>query len=113
MLPTLPTLNRPATNRSVKYLSLAAALLCLSGCATFTQITVTDLHGDPISTWLAEGKVRKGGGGYIIKALERTTPPPYPTTNRYPNGRIATVVGPNIVLQEVEKPAWVDEMEIK
>ena len=113
MLPTLPTPNRPATNCCVKYLSLAAALMCLSGCTTFTEIKVTDLQGDPISTWVAEGRVKKMNGGYAIKAIERITPPPYPTTNRYPLGRAAMVVGPNITLQEIEKPEWVSEMEVK
>ncbi len=112
MLPTLPPPKRPATNLAVKYLSLAA-LLCLSGCATFTEIKVTDLQGDPISTWVAEGPIKKANGGYAIKAIERSTPPPYPTHSRYPNGRAAMVVGPNISLQEIEKPEWVSAMEVR
>lgn len=87
--------------------------MCLSGCATFTEIKVTDLQGEPISTWIAEGRVKKLNSGYAIKAIERTTPPPYPTNTRYPQGRAAMVVGPNITLQEIEKPEWVSEMEVQ
>jgi hypothetical protein len=112
MQQTLPTTHRPASLRPVKYLSLVA-LLFLSGCETFTHIAVTDLQGAPISEWIAEGRVKKSQGGYIIKAVERRTPPPYPTLNRYPNGRIATVVGPNIVLQEIDKPDWLSDMEVR
>lgn len=110
MLPTLPKSNPPASFRAVKYLSLLA-LLFLSGCETFTHIAVTDLSGAPISDWVAEGRVKKVEEGYLIKAVERTTPGPYPTRNRYPNGRVATVVGPNIILQEIEKPEWIAELE--
>ncbi len=112
MLPTLPRIQRPATVRSVKYLSLLA-LTFLGGCHTFTQLSVTDLSGDPISTWVAEGRVRKVPEGYLIKAVERNTPTPYATNNRYPNGRAATVIGPNIILQEIDKPAWLVELDGK
>jgi hypothetical protein len=112
MYPTLPTTNHPANFRAVKYLSLVA-MLFLSGCETFTHIAVTDLQGEPISDWIAEGRVRKSDNGYLIKAVERRTPPPYPTLNRYPNGRAATVIGPNITLEEIDKPDWLSEMEVK
>jgi len=111
MLPALPIQNHPATFRAVKYLSLLATL-ALTGCQTFTHISVTDLQGDPISDWVAEGRVRKVPEGYLIKAVERRTPPPYATENRYPNGRVATVVGPNITLQEIEKPDWIKDLEV-
>jgi hypothetical protein len=107
----LPIQKQPATFCDVKYLSLLAAF-ALTGCQTFTHISVTDLQGDPISDWIAEGRVKKVPEGYLIKAVERRTPEPYATLNRYPNGRAATVVGPNITLQEIEKPEWIKEMEV-
>jgi hypothetical protein len=112
MLPALPIRKHPATFRAVKYLSLLA-MLALTGCQTFTHISVTDLQGDPISDWIAEGRVRKVEEGYLIKAVERRTPPPFPTLNRYPNGRAATVVGPNITFQEIDKPDWIADLEVR
>jgi hypothetical protein len=110
MLPTLPRSNRPATVRPVKYFLLLAVSF-LAGCQTYTKISVSDLSGAPISDWVAEGKVKKVPEGFIVKAVERNTPPPFPTHNRYPNGRVATVVGPNIILQEIDKPDWLVELD--
>jgi hypothetical protein len=112
MLPTLPRFKRAATLRPVKYLSLLA-LTFLTGCQTYTHLAVTDLQGQPISDWVAEGRVHKVPEGYLIKAIERKTPAPDAICNRYPNGRAATVVGPNIILQEIEKPEWLSDMEIQ
>lgn len=112
MLPTLPRFVPPASVRAVKYFLLLAVSF-LAGCQTYTKISVSDLAGAPISDWVAEGKVKKVPEGYIIKAVERDTPPPYPTHNRYPNGRVATVVGPNIILQEIDKPDWLVELDGK
>jgi hypothetical protein len=102
----------------VKYL-LLLCLILLTGCETtkhsgkveYTKLTVTDVSGDLISEWLAEGKVTKVEQGYEINAVERRSGPPYPTTSHYPNGRKATVVGPNIVLEVVDKPAWLHQLD--
>gem|GEM_PF-1139445 len=81
------------------------------GKQIYTMITVTDARGDLISTWVAEGRVRKMENMYFIKAVERHLPPPEEFSMRYANGRTANVVGPNIVLQEVPKPEWLAELD--
>jgi hypothetical protein len=102
----------------VKYfLSLALALL--AGCEApsptgkikYTKLTVTDVRGDLIAEWVAEGRVKKTDLGYDIQAVERKSGPPYSVSMRYPNRRFASVVGPNIVLEEVEKPDWVQKLD--
>ena len=113
-----------ATVRAVKYLLLLAFAL-LAGCETtrtkdsdadkdgrkYTKLTVTDLTGDIVSEWIAEGRVKKADQGYTIKAVERHTAPPDPTTSHYPNGRISTVAGQNIILEDVEKPEWLKKLD--
>ena len=114
-----------ATVRAVKYFLLLAFAL-LAACENtrtrkdpdsdkvsrkYTQLTVTDPRGDVISEWIAEGHVKKFDQGYTIKAVERHTAPPSPTTSQYPNGRISSVVGPNIILEDVEKPDWLKKLD--
>ena len=102
----------------VKYLPLLAAAL-LAGCETpqhstrskYTKLSVTDQTGDTIAEWVAEGKVEKTDQGYEIHAVERRTGPPDVITAQYPNGRAATVVGPNIVLDQIEKPEWLRKLD--
>ena len=102
----------------VKYLSLLAFSL-LAGCATpeptgptqYTKLSVTDAEGDPVAEWIAEGPTTKTEQGYDIKAVERRTGPPDRIEKRYPNGRDTTVVGPNIILEKIEKPAWLKELD--
>jgi hypothetical protein len=110
-----------ASVRAVKY-ALLLAFIFLAGCETtkpdkdsspkkYTKFSVTDASGDLISEWIAEGRFKKADQGYEIHAVERRSAPPYPVTSQYPNGRHATVVGPNIVLQEVEKPDWLKKLD--
>ena len=102
----------------MKYLPLLAAAL-LAGCETpqhstktkYTKLAVTDQSGDTIAEWVAEGKVEKTDQGYEIHAVERRTGPPDVIAAKYPNGRAATVVGPNIVLEEMEKPEWLRKLD--
>ena len=112
-----------ATLRAVKYAPLLAIAL-LAGCENtstrkesshdkYTKITVTDPQGDVISEWIAEGPVKKNEQGYTIHAIERRTPGPYSTDSQYPNGRMSTVVGPNIVLEDTEKPDWLKKLDDK
>ena len=106
---------------AVKY-ALLLAFALLTGCENtptqkeshtgkYTKLTVTDLTGDPVSEWIAEGHVKKSDQGYTIKAVERRTAPPYPTDSQYPNGRISTVAGQNIILEDVEKPEWLKKLD--
>jgi hypothetical protein len=108
-----------ATVRPVKYVLLLAIVL-LAGCETakhkkdvgkYTRLTITDPSGDLISEWIAEGHVKKTEQGYEIMAIERRTAPPYPITSQYPNGRRSTIVGPNIILEEIEKPRWLKKLD--
>jgi hypothetical protein len=105
----------------VKYVLLLAFAL-LAGCENnkaktesssgkYTKLTVTDLSGDMVAEWIAEGHVKKADQGYTINAVERRTAPPYPTDSQYPNGRISTVTGQNIILQEVKKPDWLKKLD--
>jgi len=109
----------------VKYL-LLLAFAFLAGCETtrtrknsdadnddrkYTKLTVTDLSGDVVSEWIAEGRVKKSDQGYTIKAVERRTAPPDRTESKYPNGRLSTVVGQNIILEDVEKPEWLKKLD--
>ena len=103
-------MNRPASFHTVKFLPLLA-LVFLTGCQTYTKLSVTDDQGDRIADWIAEGSVKKVEQGYEIKAVERHSGPPNEVVNRYPNGRHATVVGPNIVRQPVDKPQWLVELD--
>ena len=104
----------------MKYALLLALLL--AGCETtksdkdffpkkYTKFTVTDPSGDMISEWIAEGRFKKSEQGYEIRAIERRTPAPDPTDSQYPNGRHATVVGPNIVIETIEKPDWLRKLD--
>lgn len=82
-----------------------------SDCGKYTRITVTDPSGDLISEWIAEGHVKKTEQGYEVMAVERRTAPPYPVTSQYPNGRRSTIIGPNIVLEDIEKPDWLKRLD--
>lgn len=77
----------------------------------YTELTVTDMQGELVATWVAEGEVRPYQDGYLIKAVERRLPPPENLDLQYPNGRAATVVGVNIILQKVPKPLWLAELD--
>ena len=105
-------MNRPASFHTVKFLPLLA-LAFLTGCQTYTKLSVTDHQGDRIADWIAEGSVKKVDQGYAIKAVERHSGPPNEVVNKYPNGWRTTVVGPNIVRQYVDKPAWLFDLDAK
>ena len=105
----------------MKYVLLLAFAL-LAGCENtkakkesdsgkYTKLTVTDLSGDLVSEWIAQGHVKKADQGYTINAVERRTAPPYPTDSQYPNGRISTVAGQNIILEDIEKPDWLKKLD--
>ena len=108
--------NRPASFHAVKFLPLLAFAF-LTGCQTYsgsqtyTKLSVSNHQGDHISEWIAEGYVSKTEHGYSIKAIERHSGAPNKVVNRYPNGWRTTVIGPNIVRQPVDKPAWLVELD--
>ncbi len=104
-------MNRPASFRAVKFLPLIA-IAFFSGCQThYNKFTVTDSQGHRVATWVSEGHVSRVETGYKIRAIERLSGPPYEVETRYPNGWKTTVVGPNIVREEVPKPEWLMELD--
>jgi hypothetical protein len=115
-----------ATVRAVsfrKLLPLLLAALVLSGCTTsytnnvftrnrvYRKVRVTDLQGNLIADWVAEGRVWRHGPGYRFKAVERKVGGSYPVTMRYPQGRKVVINGPNIVVMPCGKPQWLYEIE--
>jgi hypothetical protein len=99
------------------------AALILSSCAThytsnvftrnrlYRKVRVTDLKGNLIADWIAEGGVWRHGKGYRFKAVERKTGGTHPVELRYPQGRKVIVGGPNIVVMPCGKPQWLYEIE--
>jgi hypothetical protein len=107
----LSPMNRPASFRAVKFFPLLA-IAFLTGCTTqYTKLTVTDHQGDRIATWIAEGHVARAEQGYRIRAVERTSGPPNEIYSQYPNGWRSIVIGPNIMMERVEKPLWLAELD--
>ena len=95
----------------MKFLPLLA-LLALTGCqTTYTRLTVTNFDGERVSDWVAEGYVRRVEQGYAIRAVERRVEGAHPVTRRFPNGWRTTVTGANIILEEIEKPAWLEALD--
>ena len=102
----------------MKYFLLLAFAL-LAGCEStspdgktkYTRIVATDPSGDRIAEWIAEGRVKKTDQGYDIQAVERKSGQPFPISTRFPNRRAATVVGTHIVLEEIDKPAWLSTID--
>ncbi len=103
-------MNRPASFHVVKFLPLLA-LAFLTGCQTYTKLSVTDRQGDRTADWIAEGYVKKVEQGFAIKAVERRSGPPNEVVNRYPNGWNTIVVGANIIKQSVDKPEWLIQLD--
>jgi hypothetical protein len=88
------------------------ALLVLAGCqTTYTRLTVTNFDGELVSEWVAEGPVRKTEQGYAVRAVERSVEGAHPVTRRFPNGWRTTVVGANILREEVDKPEWLAALD--
>jgi hypothetical protein len=83
--------------------------LCLAGCQTtakYTKFRVTNYRGELVADWIAEGSFRKVDKGYQIKAIERTSGPPFSRTIHYPNGWRTVIDGPHIVYWQCGKPFW-------
>lgn len=90
------------------------ALLCFAGCQTtrtYTKFRVTNYRGELVADWIAEGPFRRVDNGYQVKAVERTSGPPYSRTIRYPNGWRTHIDGPHIVYWECGKPFWLFELD--
>jgi hypothetical protein len=98
----------------MKFLPLfaLAALVALTGCqTTYRRLTVTNFDGEPVSTFVSEGRIYKREHGYDIRAVERYVDGPHPVSRRFPNAWRTTVVGANVVVEEIDKPDWLVAMD--
>ena len=112
--------HRPRVNFSRSLLPLLAALL-FAGCATplgrptwkqpYRKVTETNLRGELVAEWIAEGYVWRHGGGYRFHAVQRISGPPYVISNRYPQGRKVTITGPHITVGPCGKPEWLEQLD--
>jgi hypothetical protein len=112
----------PPVNRTRLIFFLLAAM-AFTGCATsytnnvftrnrnYRKVRETDLQGHLIADYIAEGNVWTYGKGYRFKAVQRTNGGPLRVTSRYPQGRMMTIYGPNIVIMPCGKPRWLYEID--
>ena len=92
-------------------LASAACQTSTSRNARYTKFRVTNYRGELVADWIAEGRFRKVDNGFRIKAVERTSAPPFVQHMRYPNGWNTTVDGPHIVYWNCGKPLWLYELD--
>ncbi len=96
-------------------------MLLVSGCVTplgrknwrqnYRKVTVTNLRGEPVAEWIAEGNVWRAGEGYRFTAVQRICPPPYVTNVHYPQGRRVQISGPHITVGPCGKPEWLEQID--
>jgi hypothetical protein len=110
-------------SRRLSLLLLCALAMFVSGCETsytsnvftrhrlYRKIHVTDLQGELIADWIAEGPVWRYAPGYRFKAVERRLGGPIPVVSRYPNGRKVITTGPNMVIMPCDKPQWLIDID--
>jgi hypothetical protein len=100
---------------SLRLFLVCLVALALPGCAYFYGHTplrryhlvrVTDVRGQLIAEWIAEGYVAQTEHGYRFRAVERLTGGRYQEEIHYPDGRTIEVGGPNIVVTRTGKPLW-------
>jgi hypothetical protein len=115
----------PVIVRRVKFsrlLLLSLAVLLLASCASYFErsnapyrkyyrVRVTNVRGEIVADWVAEGRVAKTERGYAFRAVERTSAPPFMTNTRFPHGRKVSIGGANIVVTPADKPYWLFEMD--
>lgn len=105
-----------------RILVLLVAVLLISGCSStlekrsgppqyYYRVRVTNLRGELVADWIAEGRVTRTERGYRFRAVERTSAPPYMTATQYPHGRRIEVTGANIVVTPASKPYWLFAMD--
>lgn len=104
-----------------RLLPILALALALSGCAymdtpftrhrVYRKVHITDLQGELVADWIAEGFVWSYAPGYRFRAVERRNGGPIRFVTRYPNGRDVKVSGPVIVVMPCDKPEWLRELD--
>lgn len=104
----------------LRLLLVCAALSTLSGCAFFYGhspfqryhlVRVTDIRGELVAEWVAEGFVARTERGYRFKAVERLSGGRYREEIHYPLGRQIEIGGQNIVVARTGKPLWLYQLE--
>ena len=105
-----------------RFLALLVAVLLISGCSStsdrrtgptkyYYHVRVTNLRGELVSDWIAEGRPFRTERGYRFRAVQRISAPPYMTATHYPHGRRTEVTGANIVVTPASKPYWLFAMD--
>ena len=108
--------------------ALLAALACclaLPACESlpvykpgYYRIVETNVRGEWLVAWEAEGRVRhthskfQEDDGSAFSAVSRkvyTSKPPYEI--RYPLGRRVMVSAPHILVEPIDKPAWLKKLD--
>jgi hypothetical protein len=83
-------------------------IFALSGCATrYYKVVTTDVNGKLISSWVAEGRVKRKQGGYHFNAVQRQVEHP-PSIYRYPLGWKVRIAAARTIIYRTEKPEWID-----
>lgn len=83
-----------------------------SSAPRYYKVTSTDLRGQLVAAWTAEGTVWKYEGGYRFNAVERTSGPPLMVYSRYAHGRRTVVTGPAVTITRTGQPAWLRSMAL-
>lgn len=104
-----------------RLLPLLVLALAFSGCAytnnpftrhrLYRKVHITNLQGELIADWIAEGPVWSHAPGYRFRAVERQSGGPIPVVTHYPNGRDVKVFGPVMVVMPCEKPEWLSQID--
>lgn len=72
---------------------------------------MTNIRGELVADWIAEGRVVKSDRGYAFRAVERISAPPFMTVTHFPHGRRMNIAGANIIVTPTEKPYWLFAMD--
>ncbi len=102
------------------FLALACAAL-LTACDTledqlggppkYSRVIETNVRGEWLFTWIAEGGVHHGDEGWSFRAVERHVYNKPDLTIHYPLGRRVTVAAPNVLVEPAEKPEWLESLD--
>lgn len=92
----------------MKFLPLLLVASALSSCATYHKVVETDLRGNMIVSWVAQGPIIPRDGGYRFKAVQRNICDPE-FEFHYRLGWTVNVAAPNFLIIPVRRPAWMDD----
>src|SRR5687768_12133381 len=87
---------------------LLLVALGFSSCAQYHKVVETDVRGNLIVSWVAQGPIIPRDGGYRFKAVQRNICDPEMEFH-YPLGWKVNVSAPNFIIVPTKKPAWLYE----